>query len=261
MPEGSETAKSAIRLTLEAMLNNILKTLGVAAEKWVDRISQDVFNVKGHWDDSVFNLIKAMYRKVRGKKNYSALLRLIGFLTEPEHQEFGVISISELALTYKEEEPPAKGKASKPGEKEGGKKPLSVVEKNFAFFLNDFDFEKRENYTVLFESYDFLIRDFLQLEAKGRANRDEVVRLMHLNSLYADETLKKRLAGVMLHVADWPATLKKWRKQGWAMFVVGLKAADKHLNERFSERARASRESSANALAQAKERLCNRLQH
>lgn len=264
MPEMPESVKATLRGFFQIMIENMIKGFGEAAKKIIDQITQDVFNVKGHWDDTVVNLIKATYRKVRGEEAYGALMRLIGFLTVPEHQEFGVISIGALALTYKGEVNSAE-KTLITANEEKSEKPLSIVEKNFAFFLKDFDFENKKNYSVLFKSWDFLVSDFQRLEAEARdANRDvtrnEVVRLMHESSLYADETLKKRLAGALMHVRDWPATLRRWAKKGWGQAVKSFQAIDDYLNTELGKQAQNFRQTGADALTQVRERFQNHLQ-
>lgn len=259
MAEGSETVRAVSRGLFEGLglkltegLNKVVDhATTTLAPKILEIITQDVFDVKGHWDDTVVNIIKAKFRKKRGEDAYQALMRLIGFLTEPEHQEFGVISIGVLALSHKEE-PLAKRKAPKTAEKEKGKKSLSVVERNLGLFL-DIDLNDPENYTILFDSYDFLISDFKQLEKEGRANRDEVVQLMHLSSLYADNTVKKRLAGAWMHVRDWPATLRRWREQGWRRIVDSFKTVDNYLNTELKQPLTELEQHSIDALAQARE--------
>ena len=176
--------------TLAQAVQELLKHGVERAKTAMDDASKDLITTKGPMDNAGGSIIKLRYRK-RNQENYQVLMRLLSHLTKPQKEDFNVVSICHLNL--------AKGT----GKEKVTSSKSEEFESQHSQLLMGIDFTQGQTFSSLFELYDLIIHDFLELEKNNQANSRTVVELLQKNSLYGDETMSKRLAGLLVRAEDW----------------------------------------------------------
>ena len=212
-------------------------------------MTADILSAKGTFDDSAAAIILQKYRE-HDEEKHKTLIEALNHLNKPQREDFRVVSIGVLCLVSQTKASTSKTKQTGAAKKKSDDKTQKDgAQQNGAQqnpLLANIDFTKPETFTQIFEIYDQLVADYLNLEEENR-NSEAIVLLLQNSALYGDETIRKRLVGALVYVKDWPGLIKRWASKtgecwdGLTTFLDGLMPTGERIlgaSQGFRERAR-----------------------